>query len=54
MFLNKVQVLRVLRRKVVVGWVVDLMIWIIEGDFPQRGIPVVGVFLAEGCYQGPR
>ncbi len=34
-------------------WVVDLMIWVIKGDFP-RGIPVVGVFLAEGYYQGPR
>ena len=46
--------MRVLRRKVVVTWVVDPMIWVIEGDFPQRGIPVVGVFLAEGHYQGPR
>ena len=54
MFSNKVRVLRVLRRKIVVGWVVDPVIWIIKGDFPRRGIPVVSVFFAEGCYQGPR
>ena len=54
MFLNKVQVLGVLRREIVVGWVVDPVIWIIKSDFPRRGIPVVGVFFAEGCYKGPR
>jgi len=30
------------------------MIWIVKGDFPRRGIPMVGIFLAEGCYKGPR
>ncbi len=54
MFSNKVRVLRVLRGKIVIGWVVDPMIWIIKGDFPRRGIPVIGVLFAEGCYKGPR
>ena len=54
MFSNKVRVLRVLRGKIVVGWVVDPMIWIIKSDFPRRGIPVISVFFAEGCYKGPR
>jgi len=30
------------------------VIRIIKSDFPQRGIPVIGVLLAEGCYKGPR
>jgi len=30
------------------------MVWIVKGDFPRRGIPMVGVFFAEGCYKGPR
>ena len=46
--------MRVLRGKVVIGWVVDSMVWIVKSDFPRRGIPMVGVFLAEGCYKGPR
>ncbi len=46
--------MRILRREIVIGWVVDPMIWIIKSDFPQRGTPMVGVFLAEGCYKGPR
>ncbi len=54
MFSNKVRVLRVLRGKIVIGWVVDPVIWIVKGDFPQRGIPVIGVLFAEGSYKGPR
>ncbi len=54
MFSNKVRVLRVLRGKIVIGWVVDLVIWIVKSDFPRRGIPVIGVLLAESCYKGPR
>jgi len=54
LFSNKVRVLRVLRGKIVIGWVGDPVIWIIKSDFPRRGIPVVGVFFAEGCDKGPR
>ncbi len=36
------------------SWVIDPMIRVVKGDFPQRGIPVIGVFLAKGCYKGPR
>jgi len=50
LFSNKVQVLRVLRGKIVIGWIVDSMVWIVKSDFPRRGIPVIGVFFAEGCY----
>jgi len=46
--------LRVLRGKIVISWVVDLVIWIVKSDFPRRGIPVIGVFFAEGGYKGPR
>jgi len=46
--------LRVLRRKIVIGWVVGSMIWIVKSDFPQRGTPMIGVLLAEGCDKGPR
>ncbi len=42
--------MRVLRRKVVVTWVVDPMIWVIKGDFPRGSVPMVGVFLAEGYH----
>jgi len=42
--------LGVLRREIVVGWVVDPVIWVIKGDFPRRGTPKVGIFFAEGCY----
>ncbi len=54
MFSNKVRVLRVLRGKIIIGWVVDPVIWIIKSDFPRRGIPVIGVLFAEGCDKGPR
>jgi len=46
--------LRVLRGKIIIGWVVDPVIWIIKSDFPRRGIPVIGVLFAEGCDKGPR
>jgi len=46
--------LRVLRGKIIIGWVVDPMIWIVKSDFPRRGIPVISVFSAEGCDKGPR
>ncbi len=35
------------------SWVIDPMIWVVKGDFPRRGTPMVGVFFAEGCYKGP-
>ncbi len=35
------------------SWVVDSMIWVIKGDFPPGSSPMVGIFLAEGHYQGP-
>jgi len=37
-----------------VSWVVDPMIRVIEGDFPQGSSPMVGIFLTEGYYQGPQ
>ena len=46
--------MRVLRGKIVVGWVVDPMIWIVKSDFPRRGIPVISILFAEGCDKGPR
>ncbi len=33
-------------------WVIALMIRIIEGNFPRGGVPVVGIFFAEGDHQG--